>query len=116
MDVPGDGERPDRNRRPSMWLLMDPGALPPGMATRAVPMALVALLPDEIDVLEGGTGAGLEDAELATLAARGLPAAEIADRLHISRRTAYRRLARLRDAIGARNSAELAARLSERGF
>ena len=112
----GDGERPGRNGRPSMWLLIDPGAVPPGMATRAVPMALVALLPDEVEVIEGGAGAAPDDSELASLAARGLSAAEIADRLHISRRTTYRRLARLRDITGARNSAELAARLSERGF
>ena len=114
--MPGDGERPDGNGRPSMWLLIDPGAVPAGMATRVVPMALVALLPDEVDALEGGTDAGPDEAEVASLAARGLPAAEIATRLHISRRTAYRRLARLREAVGARNSAELAARLSERGF
>lgn len=99
-----------------MWLLIDPEAVPPGMAARSVPMALVALLPEEIDVLKGGAEERPDEAELASLAAKGLSAVEIADRLHISRRTAYRRLARLRDATGARNSAELAARLSERGF
>lgn len=114
--MPADEELPARNGRPSMWLLIDPAAVPPSMASRVVPMALVALLPDEVDALEGGTEAALDEAGVASLAARGLPAAEIAARLHISRRTAYRRLARLREAVGARNSAELAARLSERGF
>ncbi|HEV2754984.1 MAG TPA: helix-turn-helix transcriptional regulator [Actinomycetota bacterium] len=114
--MPGDAEPRGRNSRPSMWLLVDPRAVPPGMATRAVPMALIALLPGEVDAFDGATGADPEEVAVARLAARGLPATEIAARLHISRRTAYRRLARLREAVGARSSAELAARLSERGF
>lgn len=101
-----------------MWLLGDRDSLPAWMAARAVPVALVALLPDEVAELERATSASGEiaDVDVAALAAKGVTATEIAASLHISQRTAYRRLARLRDVMGARNAAELAARLNERGF
>ena len=53
---------------------------------------------------------------VARLASRAVPADEIALILHISRRTAYRRLAALREMLGARNAAELVALLRDRGY
>ena len=53
---------------------------------------------------------------VAKLAARAVPAEEIALTLHISRRTAYRRLAVLRETLDARNAAELVSRLRDAGY
>ena len=61
------------------------------------------LLPPELDAV-------------ARLASRAVPAEEIALILHISRRTAYRRLAELRGTLEARNAAELVSRLRDAGY
>jgi DNA-binding CsgD family transcriptional regulator len=53
---------------------------------------------------------------VARLASRAIPADEIALTLHVSRRTAYRRLAALREMLGARNAAELVALLRDGGY
>ena len=100
------------------WLLADPGSLPAHLKARAVPLALVAMLPHEIVGLSEPslTSTDVEDVPVAELAARGWTASEIASRLHISQRTAYRRLARLRRSLGARSASELTALLNERGF
>jgi DNA-binding CsgD family transcriptional regulator len=87
---------------------------------RALRLSLVPLLPEEADgVLRDGWTDAIatpEDEEVARLAARGASATEIARELHMTPRSVYRRLARLRDRLGARTSTELVARLAEHGF
>lgn len=115
MELPGPHERTP-NGRTRVWLLADPAVLPPALSDRAVLLALVALLPEEAAALSGSDATAPDGPRVAALAAQGLNATEIAARLHISERTAYRRLARLRRSVGARNATELTARLNERGF
>ncbi len=85
-----------------------------------MPLALVPLMAAEADEMLAGRlivpELSREDEGLARLAAQGLSAEEIAKRLHMTPRSVYRRLARLRERFGASTSAELAARLARLGF
>lgn len=70
-------------------------------------------------LLETGSAAvamSPEDEQIARLAARGESVETIAASLHLTKRSVYRRLARLRKRVGAQNAAELAGRLSKLGF
>ncbi len=103
-----------------MWVLMPPRRVPPRWADRAFDMLLVPLMPDEAaGLLERGTaplGMTPEEEQVARLAARGESAEAIAATLHMSRRSVYRRLARLRKRVGVENPADLPSRLSKLGF
>ncbi len=103
-----------------MWVLMPPGRVPPRWSDRARQMSLVPLLPDEATHLLESRSASLEltldEERVARLAARGASAGAIGAELHMTKRSVYRRLARLRKRVGARNAAELAAELSKLGF
>ncbi len=112
-------ERPMSASRRRVWVLMDHEAVPPHLRERSVDLALVALLPRELESLLGERAvrlASAEDESVAALVARGVPTPELARHLSISRRTAYRRVARLKKQVGARSHPELVARLSELGF
>ena len=102
------------------WLLLPPSQVPARWANRIVPLALVPLMPAEADEMLAGRlivpELGREDESLARLAAQGLSAEEIAKRLHMTPRSVYRRLARLRERFSVSTSAELAARLARLGF
>lgn len=101
-----------------VWLLIG-GPIPERWQARAVPLSLVPLVPDEArELLEGTATRSVSEEEesFARLVAQGYSAEEIARRLHLTPRTVYRRLARLRARVGARNLTELAARLSRQGF
>ena len=103
-----------------VWVLMAPPLVPSRWAERVRTMSLVPLMPDEaIQLLESGTaplGLTVEDERVARLAARGASAEAIALELHMTKRSAYRRLARLRKRVGARNATELAGWLLMRGI
>lgn len=103
-----------------MWVLMPPRRVPARWAERALDMLLVPLMPDEAaELLQEGTaplGLTVEDERVARLAARGRSADVIAAELHMTKRSVYRRLARLRKRVGVDNAAELAGRLSKLGF
>ena len=103
-----------------VWVLVSDEDVPDRWRDRAVPLSLIPLLPEEADgILRTGWTDALaspEDEAVARLAARGASANEIARELHMTPRSVYRRLARLRDRLGARSSAELVARLAEHGF
>ncbi|MDP9068275.1 MAG: LuxR C-terminal-related transcriptional regulator [Actinomycetota bacterium] len=103
-----------------VWVLMPPRRVPPRWSDRGVDMLLVPLMPDEAtSLLEEGTAAlGLTDEEerVARLAARGESADAIAAELHMTKRSVYRRLARLRKRLGVENATQLAGRLSKLGF
>ena len=102
------------------WILVAPSALPERWRDRATPMFLVPLLPDEArDVLAGepaGSELHGEDLALAKLVARGVPVDDVARQLHLTSRTVYRRLARLRRMVGVSTTGELVAELARRGF
>ncbi|MDQ3956723.1 MAG: helix-turn-helix domain-containing protein [Actinomycetota bacterium] len=102
------------------WILVAPSALPERWRDRAAPMFLVPLLPEEARRVLAGEAAASElqdeDLSLARLVARGVPVDDIAGQLHLTSRTVYRRLARLRRTIGVSTTAELVAELSRRGF
>ncbi|HEX2057795.1 MAG TPA: hypothetical protein VHI71_05435 [Actinomycetota bacterium] len=102
------------------WILVAPSELPDRWRDRAVPMFLVPLLPGEArDVLAGepaGSELHGEDLSLARLVARGVPVDDCARQLHLTSRTVYRRLARLRRLVGVDTTGELVAELARRGF
>jgi DNA-binding NarL/FixJ family response regulator len=83
-------------------------------------MVLVSVMPNEVDqILDSGSALptlSSEEEDIARRAAAGMSAEGIARDLHMTSRSVYRRLARLREKVGAKNSAELAARLSKLGF
>ena len=109
----------DQESRIPGWLILDPDRVPEAWKDRAQQMAMVPLLPSEAEqVLEKGSAepAITHDPEFLRLVARGEAAGTIARRLSISTRSVHRRLARLRDSVGAESSSELAAELSRRGF
>ena len=117
-------QEPDRAHRDTpreaVWVLVPADALPERWAHRALPLSLVRLLPEESgQLLQNGTttpAMSLEDEDLARLVARGMGVPEIARTLHMTPRSVYRRLARLRNRFGARTSIELAAILAKQGF
>ena len=103
-----------------VWVLVPQDALPERWAHRALPLSLVRLLPGEAEQLlvNGSTAPAMstEEEDLARLVASGKGAPEIATQLHMTPRSVYRRLARLRKRFGARTSTELAAILAKNGF
>lgn len=102
------------------WILVAPSELPERWRDRATPMFLVPLLPGEArDVLSGepaGSDLHGEDLALAKLIARGVPVDDCARELHLTSRTVYRRLGRLRRLVGVGTTNELVAELARRGF
>lgn len=117
-------QEPDRAHRDTppeaVWVLVPKDALPERWAHRALPLSLVRLLPEESEqLLENGATSpamSLEEESLARLVARGMGAPDIARQLHMTPRSVYRRLARLRKRFDARTSTELAAILAKQGF
>jgi DNA-binding NarL/FixJ family response regulator len=111
LDVSNDGET---------WLLVDEEALPPSWAHRAVQVTVVRLSADEANRLLSGEHARptvpAEDEALAHLIASGVGVSEIAKQLHLTTRSIYRRLSRLRVAFGVATVGELAAKLSRLGY
>jgi DNA-binding NarL/FixJ family response regulator len=97
---------------------MRPALLPERWAHRAVEMRGVWLDAGEVaQVLAAAPGPAAttlppEQRELVPLLANGLSPAQVADALHVSPRTAQRRIARLRTRLGARSHAELVALLA----
>lgn len=119
MSENGDGSsHSDPSER--LWVLVNLDALPDRWKGRAVPLALVGLLPDEARQFIKGeiprVRLARDDEELARLAARGVGVDDIASALHLTSRSVYRRLARLRREFDARTNAELASRLTKYGF
>lgn len=112
-----NGQRETSER---LWVLVNLDALPERWKGRAVPLALVGLLPEEARQFIKGeiprAKLDRDDDELARLAARGVAVDDIADALHLTSRSVYRRLARLRRQFDARTNAELASRLTKFGF
>ncbi|HWC13826.1 MAG TPA: helix-turn-helix domain-containing protein [Actinomycetota bacterium] len=102
------------------FLFLEAGSVPERWADRAITGTLVPLTPQEAnDVLAEGRVEPDElgaDGDFVRLVARGLSAEVIARRLGLAPRSVYRRLARLRDALQVRSTAELASELARRGY
>ncbi len=114
MHVSGAG--PEAN----MWLFIAPSLVPQAWRPRAVQVAFVPLLAEEAaHILQVGTEhlvVAPDDLALANLTARGLSPEGIARDLGVPVRSVYRHLSRLREAVGAATTGELAARLAHSGF
>jgi DNA invertase Pin-like site-specific DNA recombinase len=69
------------------------------LESRVIELGLLPLRSEEFDSLlhDGSPGEKSDEELLASFVALGLPATEIARRLHVSRRTAYRRIEKLRN-------------------
>lgn len=102
------------------FLFLEAGSVPERWADRAIPGSLVPLTSAEAEqvLAEGRVEPDPfdRDSDLVRLVARGLSADVIARRLGLAPRSVYRRLARLRDMVGADSTAELATELARRGY
>lgn len=101
-----------------IWLLVDRDAIPTRFDGRVIDLGLVPMLPSEVAsfLRHVPDRDQREERTLAALVAQRVPAAQIAERLQVSRRTAYRRIDALKKSVGATTYGELAASLRERGF
>jgi DNA-binding CsgD family transcriptional regulator len=106
---------------PGGWFLISPEALPESWRERAVPVYMIRL--DSADVEKLSLQAvdtyerlETEEIEIARLLAQGLPPREIALTLHLSRRSVFRRLARLRQLFDANSNGELATKLAKQNL
>ena len=102
------------------WFLIAPHALPEEWRERAIPVYMIRLGSDEVHPFlppaeETGT-LDPEERAVARLAARGASPQDIAATLHLSRRSVFRRLARLRHVHGVATNSELATKLAKAGL
>ena len=100
------------------WFLIAPHALPEEWRERAVPVYMIRLDSDDVDgfVLhldDLEQRLAPEEKEIARLLSQNVPPREIALTLHLSRRSVFRRLARLRQLMGAKSNSELATKLAK---
>jgi DNA-binding NarL/FixJ family response regulator len=113
MDVEIHGEAP-------FWVVFPSGAVPRVWASRVIRFAIVPLLPDEAKRFRSGSavfpGISRDEESVAHLHARGMSAPQIAKRLHVTTRTVYRRLEKLRKALNVATPGELATALAHHGF
>jgi DNA-binding NarL/FixJ family response regulator len=106
---------PDLAAPGGAWLLVRAALLPERWAPRAVELRGVWLDARELaELAEQRIDDPLppEQRELVPLLAEGLSPVQVARALHVSPRTAQRRIARLRARLGARSHAELVALLA----
>ncbi|HEX2266952.1 MAG TPA: helix-turn-helix transcriptional regulator [Actinomycetota bacterium] len=110
----------EQSERQTVWVLMPREAIPPRWSGRAIDLALVPLAPDEArGILQAGSAVpslDRDDEKLARLVAKGLSAEEIARAAHMTPRSVYRHMARLRRKVGARSTSELISHLAREGF
>ena len=100
------------------WFLIAPHALPEGWRERAVPVYMIklssedvkAFVPHEIHLRDR---LDTEERAVAGLLSQGVQPSEIANTLHMSRRSVFRRLARLRQLTDTNTNAELATKLAK---
>ncbi|MFN2594199.1 MAG: hypothetical protein ABR579_04845 [Actinomycetota bacterium] len=113
-------EREPSNEPAQTWLLLASNDVPEQWRHRCVQVSMVRLLPGEASRLLSGDHNGpvfdREDEELANLLADGIRVEDIAERMHMTRRSVHRRIARLRVELGVGTVTELATKLSRLGF
>lgn len=108
---------PDDRRE--TWLVVEPDDVPERWSGRALQVTVIRLSAEEAQRVLGdpvGPTIAPYDEDLAHLVASGLGVPDIAMKLHLTTRSVYRRLARLRAASGAATLGELAAKLSRLGY
>lgn len=114
------GEHPREEAEDGGWVFLHPSRLPEGWRRRAIPVLLVPLLPPEAEAIFNGKETALrldpEDEQMAALLARGETVGAIARRLGVPPRSLDRRLAELRERVGAGSTAQLATMLARAGF
>ena len=112
-----DNERGSEEAPSSGWFLVAQHALPEEWQDRAIPVYLVPLSGSDVERLQPRDHADPrldeEDRAVARLVARGVPPHELAARLHLSRRSVFRRLARLRQLTGSSSNVQLATKLAK---
>lgn len=99
------------------WFLVAAHALPEEWQNRAIPVFLVSLDAEDVEpFLPRGDIKEMIDDEgvgVARLVSHGVAPRDIADRLHLSRRSVFRRLAHLRQLTDSETNAELATKLAK---
>lgn len=100
------------------WFLIAPHALPEEWRQRAVPVYMINLSDEVVSALlpaERNGQVPLDDEERAIgrLLSQGASPAEISRRLHLSKRSVFRRLARMRQLLEVQTNPELATKLAK---
>lgn len=103
------------------WLLVESDDdLPEQWSRRSMQITVIRLAPDEARRVLSNDRAtpliGPDHEELAHLVASGLSVSEMSQQMHLTPRSIYRRLARLRATFDAATLSELAAKLSRLGY
>jgi DNA-binding CsgD family transcriptional regulator len=115
-----ENEEADHPAVSETWLVLEDDDVPEQWSHRSMQVTVLRLSADEAKRLLSGDHArptvGSDDEELARLVASGLGVSEIAKQLHLTTRSIYRRLSRLRVAFGVATVGELAATLSRLGY
>jgi DNA-binding NarL/FixJ family response regulator len=102
------------------WLLIESDDVPEQWSRRSMRITVIRLAPDEAKRVlsndHAGPMIGPDHEELAHLVASGLSVSEMSQQLHLTPRSIYRRLARLRSVFGVATLNELATKLSRLGY
>jgi DNA-binding NarL/FixJ family response regulator len=100
------------------WLFLRRGTVPPAWRDRVVPVDMVPILRGEGAELLGDRHDELDPHEerILQLVAAGRSAAEIARELRVNVRSVQRRIAKIRQRVGAGSTAELVSILARGGL
>jgi DNA-binding NarL/FixJ family response regulator len=102
------------------WLLIESDDVPEQWSRRSMRITVIRLAPDEARRVLSNDHAtpliGPDHEQLAHLVASGLSVSQMSQQLHLTPRSVYRRLARLRALFGVATLSELATKLSRLGY
>jgi DNA-binding NarL/FixJ family response regulator len=116
----GVEEERDLSEAAETWLLIESDDVPEQWSHRSMRITVIRLAPDEAKRVLSNDHAspiiGPEHEELAHLVASGLSVSQMSQQLHLTSRSVYRRLARLRNVFGVATLNELATKLSRLGY
>ncbi|HEY7873940.1 MAG TPA: hypothetical protein VIG64_02340 [Actinomycetota bacterium] len=102
------------------WLLIESDDVPEQWSHRSMRITVIRLAADEARRVlsndHAGPLIGPDHEELAHLVASGLSVSQMSQQLHLTSRSVYRRLARLRSVFGVATLSELSAKLNRLGY